>query len=105
MGLDGVPDVLVGRCDVVVAGEDEGLIGRAGLLEPAAEPLEPAPLALEERAHDGAAVRRVQADDADAADDRAQHPRLVERVEVLLVEGARPRPCAAVPAPRRTATV
>ena len=65
----GIPDVGVGRGDVQVAAEEDRRLGAPRLLEPASEPGEPAELPLVEGRVDLAAVRGVEADDADAADE------------------------------------
>ena len=65
--------------------------GRAGLPDPASQPLEPGELARVERRADDPAVGRVQAHDPQPVDGRRQHPRLVERVEVVLARPPRPR--------------
>ena len=67
-----VPDVDVGGRDVEVAAEHERLVGLRGLVEPAGEAVEPGELGLVEGRADRPAVRRVHADDADAA---ARRPR------------------------------
>ena len=69
VGRDRVPDVVVGRGDVEVAAQDQRLSRVARLVEPALEPLEPRELAVVERAADDPAVRRVEADEPDPADD------------------------------------
>ena len=62
--------------------------GLAVSREPARKPLEPGELARVERRPDDAPVRRVDADDPDAAADSRDHACLVERVEVVLADAA-----------------
>ena len=96
--MDGrrVPDVVVGRGDVEVSPDHKVAAGRAGVADPATEALEPGQLAgVERRVHDSA-VGRVDADYTEAVDGGGNHPRLVERVEVVLsgclgTGAARPR--------------
>ncbi len=92
-----VPHVGRRRRHVEVAADDERLVGRRRFAEPPQEPLVPRELARVERRVDDPSIRCVQRDEPDAARHRRQHPRLVERVEVVLVERhrrARTRCCA-----------
>src|SRR5664280_778015 len=86
---------------VEVAADHERGAGLLGLVEPAAEPGEPGKLARVERRSDEAPVRGVDRDDTNPAADRADHPRLARRVEVLLVAracgGGEGRPDGPVP--------
>ena len=86
MGCDGIPDVVIGRSRIEIAAENERLVRGRILIEPTPDPCEPTKLARVERAAHDPPVRRVQADHPDPAADRREHPRLIERIEVLFAD-------------------
>ena len=78
----GIPDVRVGRGDVVVAAEGHGLAGVTSFDEPPSQAVEPRELGAIEGRVERSPVRGVEAHDPDAAADRGDHPRLGERLVV-----------------------
>jgi hypothetical protein len=77
-----IPDVLVRRCDVEIAADQQGLRHIARLAEPPREPLVPGELRLIEGRVHHAPVRRIHAHHADAAAHGSDHPRLCHRLVI-----------------------
>ena len=77
-----VPHIDVFRCDIEIAAEYGRRVGVDRFAQPSREPIEPRELGLVERRPDDSAVRRVHGDDAHAATDGGDHPRLRKRFVV-----------------------